>query len=398
MAISNLFSDGAQWESVLAVSPPPFFDPDAGFMFSTDGAGVGDRRINFVGDYSQLPGSYLLPIQLTANPLGTQLYAVLRYTLGVTPIVIPLALGSGPLGLFNLEISLPNTLTAFSVEIARDSGGGVYVAPLDMSAVLLAEPISLNGPPVVNGGSSDYDRDICYDAPVDYNNGRFLNPLAKTLIDLRYDIVRRLGYAAQLPNLPPGMSQLIDSFINDANEQLFERYPVMRLERWFTWQTITGQKFYDIPIDCTKYLDSRHITGAWLQDDDAWFPLVAGINPLLFNQTMQSLPQYYEVREFLELWPVPDKPTYLFHLKGDFGPATMVADDDPCTVDSRAVFLHALANAKAHYQQPDAVRYDKQLEILLGRYTAGAHYSKRYIPGESPRVGLPLPIRQVPGG
>lgn len=397
MTIANLFSDGTQWQSVAAVSPPPFFDPDAGFLFSTDGAGAGDRRINFIGDYSQLAGSYFVPIQLTSNPLGTPLFVVLRYTIGVTPLVVPIAIG-GIVGLFNLEISLPNTLTAFSLEIARDSGGGVYVAPLSMDATLEAQPIGLNGPVLVNGGSSDYDRVLCYDAPVDYDSGRFLNPLSKTLLDLRYDIVRRLGYSAQIPNLPPGMAGLIDSFINDANEQLYERYPVMQLERWFTWQTIPGQRAYDIPIDCTKYLDSRHIHGAWLQDDDAWFPLVAGINPLLYNQTLQSLPQYYEVRDALYLWPVPDKETYLFHLKGEFGAAPMVNDDDTCTVDSRAVFLHALANAKAHYGQADAARYDRQLEILIGRYTAGAHYTKRYIPGEAPVVGLPLPIRQVPGG
>lgn len=398
MTISNLFSDGSYWQSVAAVSPPPFFNPDVGFVFATDGAGVGDRRINFIGDYSQLPGSYFVPITLTSNPLGTQLYLVMRYTLGVSNLAVALPIGAGLLGEYNLEITLPNTLTAFSIEIARDSGGGVYVAPLNMGAIIQSEAIGLNGPVLVNGGSSDYDRVICYDSPVDYNNGRFSNPLSRTLIDLRYDICRRLGYSAQIPNLPPGMPELVDSFINDANEQLFERYPVMRLERWFTWQTVVGQRAYDIPIDCTEYLDSRHITGAWLQDDDAWFPLVGGINPLLYNQTMFSLPQYYEVRDALYLWPIPDKPTYLFHLKGQFGANQMVLDEDTCTVDSRAVFLHALANAKAHYGQGDAVRYDRQLEILIGRYTAGAHYSKRYIPNESPAVGLPRPIRQVPGG
>jgi hypothetical protein len=41
-------------------------------------------------------------------------------------------------------------------------------------------------------------------------------------------------------------------------------------------------------------------------------------------------------------------------------------DGDECTLDDEMVFLHALANAKAHYRQPDAPTYQGQLNTLLG--------------------------------
>lgn len=393
--IDNLFSLGDNWESVLAVTPPPFFDEDAGFMFATDAAGVGDVRINFIGDDVLLPGTYNFTLTVSANPLIEPLYLVLDYLVGITPAQQVIGLGD-ELGAYTNAFTLPLNVNTFSVRVARYNGV-TYVAPLYFAGVMETHAAGLNQPVLVNGGSSDYDRTLCYDAPVDYNNGRFMDPRARDLAAIRNDIVVRLGYSANTV-LPPGMQALVDSFINDANEQLYERYPVMRLERWWTWQTQVGQRFYDVPIDCTKYLDTRHITGAWLQDDDAWFPLVAGINPLLFNQVYLSLPQYYEVSDVFELWPVPDKASYLFHIKGQIGPAVMAADDDVTTVDARPVFLFALANAKAHYQQPDAGRYDRQLEIMIGKLTGGSHYSKRYIPNQPPAVGLPLPIRQVPGG
>lgn len=392
--IADLFSNGGYWQSAAAVSPPPFFTDEVGYALSTDSAGVGDYYMTFTGDATILPGDYSVSVSVSGNPLPQTLYIVLVIDVAPFTYVFPM---SDQLGTFTQDFTLPEGIGTLAFFVSRLSGG-VYVAPQYMSALILPYVAGLNAPVLVNGGSSDYDRVLCYDAPVDYDSGRFLDPRAKTLTQLRYDIVARLGYAANA-TLPAGMATLVDSFINDANEQLFERYPVLRLQRWWTWQTQEGQRHYDVPIDCTDYLDLRHISQVWLQDDQSWFPLVCGINPALYNQTLLSLPQYYDLTGgVINLWPSPDKATYLLHLKGDMGPTPMVGDDDPTTVDSRAVFLHALANAKSHYQQPDAGRYDRQLEIFIGRLTAGSHATARYIPGEPPTVGLPLPIREVPGG
>jgi hypothetical protein len=392
--IEGLFRDGGNWESALAVTPPPFFVEDVGFLFATDGAGVGDTSITFIGDFTLLPGQYVATLHVQDNPQSESLYIAIDYSVGVTPFQTLLPVGN-VLGVYEQPFTLPTGVTAFSVSVLAYNGV-TYVTPTYLNSTLQVQPQGKNGQILVNGGSSDYTRFLCYDAPVDYNTGLFSDPTTKTLGQLKLDLLARLGYSAQ--GYPPGMEALLTSFLQDAQEQAYWRYPVLHTEKWFPWQTQVGQRFYDVPIDCTKYLNFRRVTAAFLQDDDAWFPLVAGINPLLFNQTMNSLPQYYELREALELWPAPDKATYIIWLKGHIGLMPLEADDDRTTIDSRVVFLAALANAKAHYGQPDAGRYDREVEILIGRMAAGTHYTKRYIPGEKPKVGLPLPIREVPGG
>lgn len=251
-----------------------------------------------------------------------------------------------------------------------------------------------NGPIIVNGGSSDYNRPLCYNAPVDYDSGQFANPTDKTLGQLRRELLVRLGFSAQADNPPQGMVDLLNSFLQSANVEMYERYPQARRVLWFGWQTQVGERFYDIPIDCTKYLDARRVLWAGLQDDETWFPLVNGINPLLFTQTEDSIPQYYEIRQAIEIWPAPDKATYIIWLKAQHGPQDFSLDTDYPAADAQLVLLHALARAKAHYSQPDANIYGRDLEILLGRYTAGNHQTARYIPQTPALVPLPRPIRQ----
>lgn len=251
-----------------------------------------------------------------------------------------------------------------------------------------------NGPIIVNGGSADYDRPTCYNAPVSYDTGEFIDPRSKTLSQLRRDLLVRLGYSAQAANPPPGMLDLLSSFLQSANLELYERYRVMHRVLWFGWETIVGQRFYDIPINCTKYLDPRHLTQAWMQDDETWVPLIAGIDPSTFNMTENARPIWYEIRQAIEIWPAPDAATYILWFKGDYGPHDFTGDDDYPAVDAQAVFLHALARAKRHYGQPDANGYDRDLEILIGNYTAGTHITKRYIPGERLQPPMTRPIRQ----
>lgn len=251
-----------------------------------------------------------------------------------------------------------------------------------------------NGPIIVNGGSADYNRPICYNAPVSYDTGEFVDPRSQNLAALRKRLLIRLGYAAQSANPPPGMVDLLNDFLQSANLELYERYKMMQRVLWFGWQTVVGQRFYDIPIDCTKYLDRRHVKQAWMQDDERWVPLIAGIDPSTFNMTVNSRPIWYEIRQTIEVWPAPDAATYILWFKGEYGPADFTADTDYPAVDAQAVFLQALARAKRHYGQPDAQGYDRDLEILIGNYTAGSHTTKRYIPGQRIMPPMSRPIRQ----
>lgn len=252
-----------------------------------------------------------------------------------------------------------------------------------------------NGPFILNGGASDYDRTICTGGPLSGPggiSGDFVDPRDQTRAVLRGRLLVRLGYSAQVS--PPGMDALLNDYLQSANMQLYERYRVMRRTLWFGWQTQVGERFYDIPVNCTKYMDARRVREAWLQDDETWVPLISGIDPSTFNMTEPARPVWYELRQGIEVWPAPDAATYVLWFKADYGPAAFTTDSDYPAVDSEAVFLHALARAKRHDGHADANAVDRDLEILLGNYTAGTHGTRKYIPGERELPPMTRPIRQ----
>jgi hypothetical protein len=418
---------------------------------------------------------------------------------------------------------------------------------------------TMNAPPVLNGGDNVYDRAICFDAPVEFDSGEFayerytlaqvrnaiikalgfLDPLTflgtRTLAELRNDLKVRLGFAAiPINQLPPGMAELLDSFVNEAQQTIFRRleldhegatlpprmvadadvttidyvqvftlalglakahyghqdyklyleqseryigdvarrrppmltstvteyiksaqellyfrYDVLRNDRWWAWQTSAGRGIYDVPIDCTKFLDFRKITGAWISDNggralrpympstayavdqyiaptipngyeyrvtvagtttddpepNPWpltpftngtvtmtpvaaastrmLPLRQNINPSWFNQPGHAMPTNFEVDRYLHVWPVPDK-TYVIWLRGHLGLRSFTADTDVLTIDYQPVFLHALAACKEQFKQMGAATHRRDLEILLGGYTAASHGAKKYVPNPRP--------------
>ena len=84
-----------------------------------------------------------------------------------------------------------------------------------------------NGPPVLNGSAYVYPE--------------------KTLAQLRTDVLTRTGYASMLASPPPGVKELINSFVVDAHEQLYHRYHTLRQQRWWTIDIVQGSRFYDVP-------------------------------------------------------------------------------------------------------------------------------------------------------
>lgn len=210
----------------------------------------------------------------------------------------------------------------------------------------------------------------------------------KTLADLRADLMRRLGFGAQVANPPPGMADLLNSFLQGAQESLYRRYDVLRTERFFSWPLVEGVRLYDLPEnqeECTKRLDPRKITWAGVDRDGVWYPLICGIPPELYSHQVTGQPARYEIRQCIELWPTPDDSIGNLVIKGRFGLEPFTADGNQTTIDSHAVFLLALANAKAHYRQPDANNYVAQLETYMQNVVAGAHQTRRYIPGRDHR-------------
>jgi hypothetical protein len=223
----------------------------------------------------------------------------------------------------------------------------------------------------------------------------------RTLKELRDDLARRLGYGAQVNNLPPGMTDLLNSFLQGAQRALYRRYDVLRTERFYTWNMTAGTRYYDLADNrdtCTRKLDPRKITWAGVsQGCGDWTELRCGINPLLYsNEDMTGRPERYEIRQCIEVWPAPADESYQLRLKGHFGLDAFEADTDATTVDDELVFLLALANAKAHYGKPDANNYIQQLETMMLNLVAGSHNTRRYVPGRDDRCDMvytrPVPL------
>ena len=222
------------------------------------------------------------------------------------------------------------------------------------------------------------------------------NP-SRTLSELRTELARRLGFSAMADNLPPGMPELLDSFLQGAQRSLYRQYTVLRTERFYVWDLVPGVRFYDLDANadaCTKQLDPRMITWAGISNgDDDWQPLVCGIPPECYQSAVeQGIPSRYEVRQCIELWPAPDSADWKLRIKGHFGLEPFADDDDQGTIDDEAVFLFALARAKAHYGQPDAANYQQDALNYIRNVTAGKHQTRRYLPGECVAAPLPKPL------
>jgi hypothetical protein len=208
-----------------------------------------------------------------------------------------------------------------------------------------------------------------------------------TLANLRRRMLIRLGFSAQASTPPPGMVYLLDDFLRSAQVLLYNRYPATRSRRMFTWELRAGVRFYDLEANrglCTLKLDGRRIAWAGVsQGDDVWTPIVCGIPPEAYTTRSSGIVQWYEVRQCIEVWPPPSDDAWLLRIKGDVGLLPLVADTDRTTVDAEGVFLLALANAKAHYNKPDARDTGAQAQGFMRDLTAASHGTRRYIPGET---------------
>lgn len=215
----------------------------------------------------------------------------------------------------------------------------------------------------------------------------------RSLVQLRQALMVRLGFGAQADNPPPGMAALLNSFLQEAQRLLAQRTAFRRLERYFSWPLTEGVALYDFPDNaeqtsdppCTKTLDPNKVTWVGIERDGQWYELAAGIAPELYSSDQQGRPERYAFRQCIELWPAPDETSGNLVIRGDFGLEPFTADAHTTTIPDDLVFLLALANAKAHYRQPDANNYVTQLETLLDNYVAGTHATRRYVPGRNGR-------------
>lgn len=215
----------------------------------------------------------------------------------------------------------------------------------------------------------------------------------ETLQQLRTRMMRRLGYSAQATNPPPGMTELLDDFLQSAQRTLYLKNSALRTERLYRWTMVPGISYYGIrdndgdtefsDIDCGKHLNSSSFRISWVGLEDLnfmWRPMRCGINPSFYTTAMQQgIPQLYEIRSCIEVFPVPNA-AYKLWIKGMMGIEPFVSNSDKTTINSELVFLTALGRAKAHYKQPDAQEVQGEALAYLGDIIAGNHLTRRYVP------------------
>lgn len=210
----------------------------------------------------------------------------------------------------------------------------------------------------------------------------------RTLLQLRQLVMRRCGFGNQIDNPPPGVAEMIDSFLYEAQYSLYNRFSSLRLERFFTWQLLAGVNLYGVGdnIDgCSKRInpDKIEYVGA-IREGGLWTRLIAGIPPSYNSYpSTTGYPIRYEIRQCIEVWPMPDNTAGQLVIKGGAYLGPFEADDDVASIDDSLIFALALADAKAHYRQPDADRYVQRAEVLLNALVAGTHLTRKYVPGES---------------
>lgn len=375
--MANLLLTIDEWEDGAAVTPPPgwsatgidFTGTTVEWAYTGAAAAAGDIVAAATATSSGVTATATLDAG-AAHYLNVAVDGVVVQSFELVPGVatnVPIAVGVA--GAVDIAVVLATTPTGI------------------LPATVAGITVSLNFAAGVSNNCT------CSDA-----GGR----VYRTLLQLRQAIMRRLGWGNQLANPPPGSAAMIDSFLYEAQYSLYYRFESLRLERFFTWQLLPGVNLYGLGEnidDCDKRINPDRLRWVGsIREGGLWTYLLAGIPPVLnsYPETC-TYPIRYEIRQCIEVWPIPAENAGQLVIKGGAYLGAFAADDDVASVDDSLIFALALADAKAHYRQPDADRYVQRAEVLLNGLVAGTHGTKRYVPGD--HSGLePLYVEPVPQG
>ena len=216
--------------------------------------------------------------------------------------------------------------------------------------------------------------------------------------DAQYAAQQVETYLAEtLKRQPPNLVAIVNDFLASGQTYLYRRYTALHTKRFFRWKINPGQRFYSLLDNDENVLGNYHmdpnkeIEWAGIQDSrNVWYPLIEGIPPQLYTMiTKPWRPARYAIRQAIEVYPAPDQ-TYWLWIRAHFGLLSFVSDSDTSTLDSELIFLHALANAKAHFGQPDANNIEAQANAYRKELIAGTHATAHYIPGT---IAVPPAVR-----
>lgn len=191
----------------------------------------------------------------------------------------------------------------------------------------------------------------------------------RTLETLRAELLARLGMGGMGASGGANLTS-IDSFLRNGQAQLYRLQDWRHLTDYEDKTLGTAQNLLDYPATgvmgaggCSR--DQRVLRVETLYSGQ-YLRLREGIETEMWStMDTQSSPSRYERFAQLLIYPKANQAyTVRIWYVADLGRFT--ENGDACTLDDEMVFLHALANAKAHYRQPDAATYQGQLNTLLG--------------------------------
>jgi len=215
-------------------------------------------------------------------------------------------------------------------------------------------------------------------------------PTKRTLGDLRRELQARLGFAS----VGTRQTDILNSFLRDAQEQLYEQFNHPSLKTTTDLVFAPGEQFKVWPDNC----DPARMLFVQVQTGNIWVPVDKGIDYRLDSiNTVGGWVQRYDDgydpadgKYKMEVWPIPTQ-SWTVRLEYTRRLDPFVSDTNPASVAPRDIFLFALANAKAHYRQPDAKQYGEQVRAFSRRMVAAEHVGERYIKGEREEVITPPP-------
>jgi hypothetical protein len=190
----------------------------------------------------------------------------------------------------------------------------------------------------------------------------------RTLEELQTELSARLGMGAMGAS-GGGNVVAIKSFLRNGQAQLYRMQDWKHLIDYEDKTLGVSQNLLDYPTAGTLGAGGcardKRILRIETEYNGQWRVLEEGISTGHWD-TMDTLswPARYERLHQVLIYPKADQTyTLRFWYVADLGSFTQ--PDDPATLDDEMILLHALANAKAHYRQPDAQTYQGQLNSLL---------------------------------
>ena len=205
---------------------------------------------------------------------------------------------------------------------------------------------------------------------------------ARTLLSLRTELAQRLGFSSSGSGAIL-QQDLLNSALRSGQEQLFFEFGDLLTRRVNDTEpgaTVSGQALYNFPVDCDPLKPltvsvQRSAGGTYYELSVGVSVGEHNISPVI-NDTW---PSRYDIRNnatatgvvkpMIELWPTPND-AYALKLEYNTKLGEFDEDGDLSTIHPQLIFLHALVNMKAHYNQPDYQIYATQLYGLLGRIKA----------------------------